>query len=72
MIVAVPAPAPVTVPELEPMVAIPELLLVHIPPVGVQLSKVVNAVHTVVVPDIDPGADVTLTVFVEKQLGLIE
>lgn len=65
--VAVPAPAPETMPDEEPTVATPVALLLHVPPVGLQLSVVVDPSHTVVVPVMDPGAVVTVTSRVVKQ-----
>ncbi len=67
MIVAVPAVAPVTTPDDELTVAVPEALLVHTPPVGDEDNVVVDPVHTESVPDIAEGVVFTVTAFVAKQ-----
>ncbi len=62
VIVAVPAVPPVTTPEVEFTLAVPDALLVQVPPVGVLLKVVVNPEHTVAVPVIDDGVGCTVTI----------
>ena len=68
MIVAVPAETPVMVAvfpvPVEPAVAMPVLLLVHMPPVVRSIHGLVLPVHTLDVPVMTPGGDVTVTVVV--------
>ena len=59
--VAVPADMPVTTPVL-PIVATPELLLLHTPPALALLNVIVDASQTVVVPVIVPAFGNGLTV----------
>ena len=59
----VPANIPVTTPDDAPIFALP-LLLVHVPPVGVEFNVVVNPAHTVVIPVIVVGLALTLTVVI--------
>ncbi len=66
MIVAVPAAAPVTTPEVELTLAVPEALLVHTPPVGDDDNVVVDPTQTVAVPDMAPGVVFTVTIAVTK------
>jgi hypothetical protein len=58
-IVALPATAPVTMP-VEPIAAMAELLLLHVPPEGVPLKVVVAPEHTTLVPVTD-GVATTVT-----------
>lgn len=58
---ALPAATPDTMPDPEPTVATPVLLLVHVPPDGEELSVVLAPVHTEAVPDIAPGVVLTVT-----------
>ena len=55
---------PVTTPELEPIVAIEVLLLVHVPPLSVSDNGVVNPAQTVLVPKIADASALTVTVVV--------
>ena len=64
---AVPAAAPVTTPDDELTLAVPEALLVHTPPVGDEDNVVVDPVHTESVPDIAEGVVFTVTALVAKQ-----
>lgn len=57
-----PALKPVTIPEPEPTVATDGVPLVHVPPVGMELSVVVVATHSASVPAIALGAAVTVSV----------
>lgn len=72
VIVAVPAAIPDTTPEVELTLAVPEALLVHVPPVGDEDNVVVDPTHTVAVPDIVPGSAFTVTTLVTKQVPPIE
>ena len=63
VIVEVPAAAPVTTPVTISMVALP-LLLVQLPPAGVEFSVVVSPIHTAAVPVIFVGLGFTVTVVV--------
>ena len=55
--VAVPdAPVPVTSPVPDPTLAVPEALLLQVPPVVISLSAVVRPEHTVNVPVIFAGS----------------
>ena len=63
---------PVTTPVVEPMVAIPVLLLLQAPPEVASVSVVLAPEHTDGVPDIDDGAELTVTDVVTKQLAPIE
>jgi hypothetical protein len=65
VITDVPGITPVTIPELEPTVELP-LLLVHTPPGGVAVNVVVNPTHTLAVPEIDDGDGFTVTTVVVK------
>lgn len=66
VIVAVPAAAPVTTPDVELTLAVPDALLVHTPPVGEEDKVVVDPTQTVAVPDIAPGVVFTVTTAVTK------
>ena len=64
MIVAVPAIIPVTIPVLDPIVAIPVRELVHAPPASPSVSVVVLPAHTAVAPVmLDPNV-LTVTIVV--------
>ena len=61
MITDVPATEPVTTPDVETaMVALP-LLLLHVPPAGVEPKVVVSPTHTFVVPVSVVGLELTVT-----------
>ena len=62
--VTVPADPPVTIPVLAPALAMVVLLLLHVPPVVVLLSVVVEPIHTEDVPLIAAGNGFTVMVFV--------
>ena len=62
MIVVEPFDTPVTTPVKEPTDAIPELLLVHVPPDDALASVVVKPTHTLVVPVIAAGSGLIVTV----------
>lgn len=68
VIVAVPGTTPVTIPVVGPTVAMVVALDVHAPPVGVQLSVVVDPTHTFGLPVIIPGNENTVTTAVLRQL----
>ena len=52
---------PVTIPVVEPILALP-LLLVHVPPAGVEFSVLVAPTHTFKVPVIAVGLAFTVTI----------
>jgi len=54
VIVAIPADTPVTIPVVEPTVAIELLLLLHVPPEDVSLSVVFEPLHIKLIPVIGP------------------
>lgn len=55
-------------PDADPIVAITTLLLVHVPPAGVEFNVVVKPVHIEKVgPVIAPGCVFTVTTLVVKQ-----
>jgi hypothetical protein len=64
--VAVPAVNPETIPEDEPMLAIPELML-HTPPADVSVRVVEEAVQTLSTPFIGPGEGLTVMLLVTWQ-----
>ena len=66
VIVDVPAAAPVTTPVVDPIKALP-LLLLHPPPPGVEFKVVVKPTHTPNVPVIGVGVVLTFTTVVFKQ-----
>ena len=69
---AMPADIPLTIPELTPIVATALLPLVQVPPPVALLKAVVAPVHNVVVPVINPGIGLTVTVFsAEQPLGSV-
>jgi hypothetical protein len=71
VITAPPRDIPVTIPVVEPMVAIPKLLLLHVPP-GVRSDKVVLAPRQIdVIPVIEDGSGFTVKARVEKQPVLL-
>jgi len=61
-----PETTPVTTPE-EFTVAVPVLLLLHVPPVVVSPKAVVAPWHTFVMPVIDAGTGLTVTMVVRVQ-----
>jgi hypothetical protein len=60
VIVVVPALTPVTTPVLISTVALAVLLLLHVP-LPALLSAVVAPIHTLVVPEIEPTDELTVT-----------
>ena len=66
MIVAVPPPSPVITPDV-PLTATMPVLLLQVPPVGEPVSVAVLPWHTVVVPVMPVGAEVTVIVVVATQ-----
>ncbi len=64
VIVAMPAATPVTIPVPEPTPAIPGTPESQVPPGVASVSKVVEPKHTLRLPLIAPGEDVTVTDFV--------
>jgi hypothetical protein len=62
----VPNDTPVTIPEL-PIDATDGSSLFQVPPGVPLLSVVVEPIHTCVLPVIPPGAELTVTVFVDVQ-----
>lgn len=67
MIVTEPAEIPETIPEVDPIVAIDVLLLVHVPPVDASDSVVILPTHTAIVPVIAAGNGLTVNANVVKQ-----
>ena len=67
MIIAVPAATPLTTPVVEPMVAIPVLLLLHVPPDVMSLSVVELPTQTLVVPVMGAGDELTNMLNTVKQ-----
>ena len=65
--VAVPVPTPETTPEVELTLAVPDALLVQVPPVGEELNVIVAPEHTADAPDIAAGAATTVMVCTVKQ-----
>ena len=61
-----PAAEPVTIPVTASMIAFP-LLLVHVPPAGVEFNVVVKPIHTLSVPVMAVGLAFTVTVVVAIQ-----
>ena len=72
--VAMPAETPVTIPELEPIVAISALLIDQTPPAATSVKLVVELTHTLVTPNIPPdvGLIVTLALPSAPQQPLVE
>lgn len=69
MIVVLPAPTPVTTPLEDPTVAMPVLLLLHVPPDVPSASAVAEPTHAVVVPVIACiGFTVTIAVMLQPPL----
>jgi len=64
------AVTPVTIPEEEPTVAVPVLLLLQVPPLVLHVSVVVLPSHTAAVPLIAAGELFTTIVSVVKQPAL--
>ena len=62
-----PAVPPVTIPEEEPIAAVPGRSLFQVPPPGASLKEVVKPEHTASVPEIGPGTVLTVTTAVVKQ-----
>ena len=71
MIVSVPAAIPVTIPVVNPTVAL-VLLQFQLPPVTASLSSVVAPIHTFPAPVIGYGSGFTVTTFVTMQPVPIE
>ena len=65
--VAVPVLTPLTTPDVELTLAMPEALLAHVPPVGVELNVVVEPIQTDAVPVIAVGEVLTVTVATDSQ-----
>lgn len=63
---AVPIDAPVTAPVIEPIDAIPGLLLLQVPPGVASLNILPVPTHIARIPDIGPGLGYTVTVVVLK------
>lgn len=63
MIAEVPATSPVTTPVEDPIITL-ELLLVHVPPAGVEFNVVVDPIHTFSVPVIAVGSGLTVAIAV--------
>ena len=62
-----PVATPVTIPDDVPTVAIPVLLLLHVPPLVASLRVVVKPMQTVAVPLTDAGNGLTVTTTVATQ-----
>ena len=67
MIVAVPAPTPVTTPDNEPTVATPVPLLLHVPPEDASNNVVDVPAHIVVKPVTAPGSGFTVIEYCAAQ-----
>ena len=65
-IVTVPTVTPVTMP-VDPTDAIPEALVLHVPPEVASVSEMVEPAHTEEAPDIAAGNAFTVTVVVAMQ-----
>ena len=65
--VAVPAAMPVTVPVAEPTVAFDVLLLLHVPLPVTSVNAVVSPIHTVPVPVMPEGTELTVIVVAAVQ-----
>jgi len=68
VILAVPAPTPVTIPVVRPTVAFAVLLLLQVPPVVVLASVVVCPTHTLGLPVLPASPAFTVTIAVRVQL----
>lgn len=62
MIIVVPDVIPPITPVVEPAVPTPILLLLHVPPTGVEFNVVVYPIHTFIVPVIVVGKGLTVTI----------
>ena len=71
VIIAVPAPVPLTMPVDAPTVAIAVLLLVHVTPAVVVENVVVLPTQTVAVPVIAAGVVSTVILYIVKQPELV-
>ena len=72
VMLTLPPATPVTIPLAEPTVAIIVLLLVHVPPVGVELNVIVAPGHTVPGPVIVLGSAFTVIGVTMKQpVGMV-
>ena len=67
VITAVPGPAPMTLPDSEPAVAMAVAPELHIPPVVLLLKTVAEPAHTVVIPVMAAGNPLTVTVLTDIQ-----
>jgi len=65
--VAVPADAPVTTPVVEFTLAMPEALLLQVPPAVASVSVIVAPTHTADGPVMAAGAGVIVMVLVARQ-----
>src|ERR1017187_5057910 len=61
---------PVTIP-VGPTLAIPDALLLHVPPAVISLKDVVKPAHTVSVPNMAVGNGLTVTTCVSAQLPIV-
>ncbi len=62
VIVTIPGFTPVTIPVKDPTVAIVSELLLHVPPLMISLSVIVDPTHTLDGPVIGAGEELTVTV----------
>jgi len=60
VIVTTPSVMPVTVPDVEPMVATAVLLLLHTPPLVISVNVIVKPTHTLLVPPMAAGFGLTV------------
>ena len=72
MIFDVPATEPVTTPEVDKAIVALPLLLLHVPPAGVEFNVVVNPTHTFVVPVMVVGFGFTVTMTVAGGVQPVE
>ena len=72
VIVDVPATEPVTTPDVDKAIVALPLLLLHVPPAGVEFNVVVNPTHTFVVPVMVVGFGFTVTMTVAGGVQPVE
>ena len=66
--IVVPAATPVTMPVVEPIVAMPVDPELHVPPGVGSMSGIIDPTHTTEGPLMAPGEGLTETLFVAQQL----
>ena len=68
--IEVPAPTAVTTPVLLTTVATEVVLLLHVPPVVVSVSVVLDPIHSPVVPPMAAGPAVTVKLWIIRQVPI--